>query len=64
MAMKPLLRPMSFTRPTPLGADSASTRAHSMGRTASATAVSKPKDLPTSGMSLSIVLGTHATAIE
>ena len=60
-AMNPDCRPMSLTTPTPRKADDASTLAASSARCASSTAVSKPKHLSMSRMSLSIDLGTPMT---
>ncbi|CAA6661553.1 unnamed protein product [Spirodela intermedia] len=60
--MWPVLRPMSFTRPTPLTALSASTWAALMACCAVSTAVWKPKDRSMMPMSLSTVFGIPATA--
>ena len=61
--MKPECRPISLTRPTPFGADCASTRAARIDSAACADAVWKPKLWSMNGMSLSIVFGIPTTAI-
>ena len=60
-AMNPDWRPMSFTTPTPLSADLASTAAALIAFCASSTAVSNPNVLSMCRMSLSIVLGMPTT---
>ena len=62
-ATNPLMRPISLTRPMPLGAPSASLCAPKMASAASSTAVWKPKVLLTKQMSLSMVLGMATTPI-
>mmetsp|Transcript_43834 Transcript_43834/g.135785 ORF Transcript_43834/g.135785 Transcript_43834/m.135785 type:complete len:222 (+) Transcript_43834:149-814(+) len=61
-AIQPQCRPMSLTRPMQFAFVVASTYAESMACFASSAAVSKPKVLSTSVMSLSMVLGTPTTA--
>mmetsp|Transcript_7602 Transcript_7602/g.18100 ORF Transcript_7602/g.18100 Transcript_7602/m.18100 type:complete len:217 (+) Transcript_7602:254-904(+) len=63
MAMNPLLRPITLTTPSPNGNPPASVSATLIASLAASTAVSKPKVLSSKGTSLSIVLGTTATAI-
>mmetsp|Transcript_34796 Transcript_34796/g.71022 ORF Transcript_34796/g.71022 Transcript_34796/m.71022 type:complete len:239 (+) Transcript_34796:379-1095(+) len=60
-AMKPDCRPISFTRPMPRRAELASTFAASSARCDSSTAVSNPKHLSMSRMSLSMDFGTPTT---
>ena len=60
--MNPDSRPISLTSPTPLRALVASLCAAQVARRASETAVSKPNDVCTNEMSLSIVLGIPITA--
>ncbi len=61
--MKPESRPISFTRPMPFCAASASALAAYVARRASLTAVSNPNVFWTNDTSLSIVLGTPITLI-
>ena len=61
-AMNPECRPISFTTPTPLGHDAASTFAAAINGIAASTAEWNPKLKSISGMSLSMVFGTTATA--
>mmetsp|Transcript_133087 Transcript_133087/g.315490 ORF Transcript_133087/g.315490 Transcript_133087/m.315490 type:complete len:233 (+) Transcript_133087:780-1478(+) len=60
-AMKPECRPISFTKPTQLALQVASTYPALMARSASIHAVSKPKVQSSIGMSLSMVLGIPTT---
>ncbi len=62
--MKPEWRPISFTSPTPLGAERASTCAARIDSVARENAVWKPKLWSMNGMSLSIVFGMPTTAIS
>lgn len=64
MAIKPESLPMSFTRPTPFGAHSASVFAACMIYLAISHDVSYPNDLSMIGISLSIVFGIPHTAIS
>ena len=62
--MKPEWRPISFTRPTPPGAERASMCAARIDSVARENAVRKPKLWSMNGMSLSIVFGTPTIAIR
>ena len=62
--MNPEWRPISFTSPTPPGAERASMCAARIDSVAREKAVRKPKLWSMNGMSLSIVFGTPTIAIR